>query len=512
MVQAYEKHRRPPSRALLLGLAISSVLLFFLYVSYLRGKPRNARWLRTQLVLVALLLLLAAGAKLLLMLSAWSGLWIPLVALVIPVSLHIDRRTAAATAIAGAAAISLLNPIDFPLLVVLAAQSIAASVAVRPHGPLRLAISGSLAAALAGFGTVAAVSLLQQQHVDLNILSGGHASGPIDALLRSDVAASFCAPLIAGLGALLLSPLMQHLLRQVRRGTLSSLADFEHPLLKRLASRATGTWAHSVNMANMAEMAANAIQANGLLARVGAYYHDVGKTEYPNYFIENQAGKNPHDELEPEVSADAIISHVPSGVKLARKHGLPEAVIEFIYTHHANERLEYFWHKQAKQSQKRAPIDDSEFRYQGPAPHSRETGILSLCDAVEAASRTLIGPDEEQISALVHRIVLKKVLSGVLDDSGLTIEDLRKITLSMTETLRSASHGRVKYPWQQAGGESAHPKSAPLIVVEERGEAEPELLDRSTRPIGSRQAQVVNPADSDDEWERTPTRRSKSTK
>jgi putative nucleotidyltransferase with HDIG domain len=246
----------------------------------------------------------------------------------------------------------------------------------------------------------------------------------------------------------LISPLARRAAGQVSAQELGRLANFEHPLLRRLSSRAPGTWAHSLNMANIAEMAANAIGADGQLVRVGAYYHDLGKSAEPNYFIENQTGKNPHDEMRPEASADAIFGHVDSGVQLARKHGVPEAVVEFIYTHHATDRLEYFWHKNVKAGNK-AGLGERDFCYRGMPPLSRETGILAICDAVEAASRTLEDPDVDGIRKLVRQIIFTKLEKGILDESGLSIADLRKIADSMVESVRSAMHGRVKYPWQE---------------------------------------------------------------
>lgn len=455
LLRAFEEARRPPTRPLMVGLGLAALLLFWLYTSYLRVLGGSARFLRTHIVLVALIVGLILSNKVILAFTAWSAIWVPLLAVVVPVALHLGRRVAAATSLASAVALCLLTPIDVPVLIVIICQGLAVAATVRPYGPIRLILAGTLASALAGVLAHTALALLLQHFMRIN----GAVSGPMDLgrWPQSDLAASFGGPLLGGIIALALSPVLQRMLRQVSRSRLAALTDFEHPLLRRLASRAPGTWAHSLSMANMAEMAANAIHANGLLVRVGAYYHDLGKTVQPEYFIENQGGgDNPHDKLDPEVSADAIVSHVSEGVKLARKHKLPAAVMEFIYTHHGSERLEFFWHKKMQaekdKAEKRvgdAAQDDSDFRYRGQRPQTRETAILALCDSVEAAARSMESPDANAIAQLVRQIVFTKLVAGVLDESGLTIAELRTVTDSMIETLRSSMHMRVKYPWQK---------------------------------------------------------------
>jgi putative nucleotidyltransferase with HDIG domain len=451
-INAYDETRRPPGRALMIGISLASLLLFSLFTTYLSVLGGSARFLRTHIVLVALVIVLLLINKLLLVFTSWSSLWVPLLAVVIPVALHLGRRVAAATSVACATALGLLTPIDLPVLIVLICQGLAVSATVRPYAKIQMTMGGTFAAAAAGLFAYTAMSLLLLQYVRIDGLASGQPT--ISAVLRSDLAASFGAPAAGGLIALAMAPVVQRMLRQVSRSRLAALADFEHPLLRRLSAQCPGTWAHSLSMANMAEMAANAIHANGLLVRVGAYYHDVGKSVQPEYFIENQSGKNPHDKLSPEVSADAIVSHVTEGVKLSRKHKLPEAIIEFIYTHHGTDRLEYFWHKQLKSSkgesgnEGRSP-DDRDFRYQGMRPPTKETAILALCDSVEAAARSIDSSDPKAIAQLVRQIVFGKLVNGVLDTSGLTISDLRTITESMIETLRSSMHTRVKYPWQE---------------------------------------------------------------
>jgi putative nucleotidyltransferase with HDIG domain len=212
--------------------------------------------------------------------------------------------------------------------------------------------------------------------------------------------------------------------------------------------------------------------------RVGAYYHDLGKSLQPKYFIENlEPGEtSPHDKLPPEVSTDAIFAHVTEGIANARKAGLHERIIDFMHMHHGNGVLEYFWAKCREQGNpKNLAVEN--FRYPGFPPQTRETAILAICDAVEAASRTLKNPDTKSIDALVQRIVYGKLHLGQLDESGLSMADLRRVADSLRETIKHANHGRIEYPWQKAQQDaSASPE--PLVQTAPRLDS----LDRPAKP------------------------------
>jgi hypothetical protein len=223
--------------------------------------------------------------------------------------------------------------------------------------------------------------------------------------------------------------------------------DLEHPLLKIIREKAPGTYQHTLAMANMAETVANEIGANGLLCRAGAYFHDIGKTKHPEYFIENQnGGENPHNALSPTESARMIKLHVTDGLLMAQEYNLPEYISQFIDKHHGTTILEYFYEKAA--SEEGANVDVEDFRYPGRKPDSKETAILMIIDAVEAASRTLSEPTQDDIERLVTRIVFSKLLFNQLNLSGVTLSELRKIIVTLINNLKSNSHTRVKYPWQ----------------------------------------------------------------
>ncbi|QJD94369.1 HDIG domain-containing protein [Mucilaginibacter robiniae] len=227
--------------------------------------------------------------------------------------------------------------------------------------------------------------------------------------------------------------------------TLIELTNTNAPLLRDLAFKAPGTFQHSLQVANLAENAIYSIGGNALLVRAGALYHDIGKMENPLYFIENQSsGFNPHDKLPYEESAQIIIRHVRQGVEMADKANLPEAVINFIRTHHGNTRVDYFYQSYLKNFPEKL-IDENIFRYPGPIPFSKETGVLMLADSVEAASRSLREPNAQSINDLVDRIVNYKLSQNQLKDSDITLKDLETIKDIFKRMLMSIYHVRIDY-------------------------------------------------------------------
>nr|WP_113653451.1 HDIG domain-containing metalloprotein [Pedobacter namyangjuensis] len=226
---------------------------------------------------------------------------------------------------------------------------------------------------------------------------------------------------------------------------LIELTNTNNKLLRELAFKAPGTFQHSLQVANLAEAAIFKIGGNALLVRAGALYHDVGKMENPQYFIENQnTALSPHDKLPYEQSAQIIIKHVHKGIEITRKHKLPESVIDFIRTHHGNTRVDYFYQSFLKNSPEKF-VDENIFRYPGPIPFSKETGVLMLADSVEAASRSLKNPDAQSISDLVERIIDYKLEQNQLDDCDLTLKDLETIKLIFKTMLMSIYHVRIDY-------------------------------------------------------------------
>jgi len=227
--------------------------------------------------------------------------------------------------------------------------------------------------------------------------------------------------------------------------TLIELTNTNAPLLREMAFSAPGTFQHSLQVANLAENAIYAIGGNALLVRAGALYHDIGKMENPLFFVENQnSGFNPHDKVTYEESAQIIIRHVYKGIEMAQKANIPEIVIDFIRTHHGNTRVDYFYQSFLKNFPEKI-INENTFRYPGPIPFSKETGVLMLADSVEAASRSLKEPDEKSISALVDRIVKYKLDQNQLKDCNITLKDIETIKAIFKRMLMSIYHVRIDY-------------------------------------------------------------------
>ena len=232
--------------------------------------------------------------------------------------------------------------------------------------------------------------------------------------------------------------------------TLIELLDFQHPLLKRLQNEANGTFNHSIVVGNLAEACANAIGANSLLCRVGAYYHDLGKMVRPEYYIENQyAGENKHDSLTSVMSAKIIKNHVTDGLELAKEYGLPTIVSDFIPMHHGTTRVEYFYRKALEEDKN---VEEVQFQYPGPKPNTKETGILMICEAVEAAVRSIKEPDIMKIETMIDKIITMRVNAGQLSECPLTMDELTRIkgkvdgSSGLLPVLRGIYHIRIEYP------------------------------------------------------------------
>ena len=232
--------------------------------------------------------------------------------------------------------------------------------------------------------------------------------------------------------------------------TLIELLDFQHPLLKRLQNEANGTFNHSIVVGNLAEACSDAIDANSLLCRVGAYYHDLGKMVRPEYYIENQyAGENRHDSLTSVMSAKIIKNHVTDGLELAKEYRLPTIVSDFIPMHHGTTRVEYFYRKALEEDKN---VEEVQFQYPGPKPNTKETGILMICEAVEAAVRSIKEPDIMKIEAMIDKIINMRVTAGQLSECPLTMDELTRIkgkvdgSSGLLPVLRGIYHIRIEYP------------------------------------------------------------------
>ena len=240
-------------------------------------------------------------------------------------------------------------------------------------------------------------------------------------------------------------PVFEYVFKVVTNISLLELSDFNHPLLRKLILEAPGTYQHSLVVANLGEAASESIGANSLLARVGAYYHDVGKMVKPDYFVENLVNyKDVHKNLKPSISKLIIFNHVKDGVELALKHHLNPKIIDFISQHHGK-TLVYYFYQRAKELEPEGKHEE-EYRYPGPKPQVKEIAIVALADTIEALSRTLEEPTPSRIEEMVREVVKKRFMEGELDESGLTLKELEKITQSFIRILNAIFHTRINYP------------------------------------------------------------------
>lgn len=324
-----------------------------------------------------------------------------------------------------------------------------------------VALSGLVAGALAVY-TVRDMKNRTQIFRSLLFIFTGYALTLLAlSLERFDTAADVASRLPYVLANAVISPVLtygllifiERVFRVTTDLTLIELAQFNHPLLRQLSERAPGTYHHSMTMASLAEAAAAAVGANEVLARVGAYFHDIGKIRKPTYFVENQkTSRNRHDRLAPRMSSLIIAAHVKDGVALAREHRLPEEVVDFIPMHHGTTRMEFFYAKALRLAEdspdetKLDEIRESDYRYPGPKPQTKETGILMLADAVEASARTLDDPSPQKLEALIDEIIRKRFAEGELDECPLTLTDLTKIKSAFLGVLVGIYHSRIRYP------------------------------------------------------------------
>ena len=436
-------------------LALAILCGFYIYhrrPSLLSDFRRYATLLASVVMTMALGTLLSNGA--------WRAEMIPLLLFGMTAAIAYEKELALllAAAIALALAFSLDQGLaQFVILI----SSVAAAILMlrRIRSRTKLIYVGAFAGLVVmlttfGVGTLMgqAFGATGQAQTWTNQLSADYRESFFFSLAMGAVWSGFCA-LLAGVFMAALLPFIERVFDVQTDISLLELSDVQHPLLQELVRRAPGTYNHSINVASIAETAADAIGANGLLVRVGAYFHDIGKMLKPSYFVENQGPEgNRHETLQPAMSTLVIIAHVKDGADLARQHHLPQSIIDFIEQHHGTTLVEYFYRREAqrlKDDPDAGELDETTFRYPGPKPQTKEAGVLMLADVVESASRALVDPTPSRIESLVHDLAMKRLLDGQFDECGLTLSELRTIEDSLVKSLTAVYHGRVKYPEHQ---------------------------------------------------------------
>lgn len=283
----------------------------------------------------------------------------------------------------------------------------------------------------------------------LATLAAGLLEGPWTTLALAQTATDALLAAGGGLGVAMVAlgglPLIERAFDITTSMTLIELRDPKQPLLRELAQRAPGTYTHSMTVATLVEAAADAIGADGLHAYIGALYHDVGKMNKPEYFVENQSGGvNRHNKLKPAMSLLVIVGHVKDGMELAREYSLPRSIRHYIESHHGTTLVEYFYHRAQQEGEE--GVAEFKYRYPGPKPQTKEAAILMICDAVESAARALSEPTPSRIEGLVHELAMKRLMDGQFDECDLTLGELHQIELSVVKSLNSIYHARIAYP------------------------------------------------------------------
>ncbi len=286
--------------------------------------------------------------------------------------------------------------------------------------------------------------------------------------LLSAVPAGFLAGIFSAMGAMILIPFLESVFNYTTDVKLLELSNLNHPLLKEMIVKAPGTYHHSMLVGSMVEAAAEEIGANPLLAKVMSYYHDIGKMEHSNYFIENQKpGQNPHDHISPYMSKTLLVAHVKDGVELGMSHKLGKPIIDGIVQHHGTTLISYFYNKAIDlKTEGDCEVAEDEFRYPGPKPQFREAALCMLADSIEAASRSLDEPTPVRLQNIVRNIVQRKFMEGQLDDCSLTLKDLSKVEQAFTRILLGIYHQRIDYPRAAGGGASESP--VPLFQFQQK--------------------------------------------
>ena len=482
LVSAYEAKRREHSRLHLVGIFAFYLALGIILTAFMRHPSvKRARLLRGQVGAFLLLVVGMIAAKALLLFTALPAVAAPVLFVPLLAGYFYKRRTAVVIVLANAMTTSSLDNFNVELFMVFCGAGLAGMVAAHWHVHRnRTLIKAGIFSGWFGLLFLAITTLVFSGTFGIYDDPAEHLDPRYSlwiAIVLNGAASAFLAVLTA--------PFFGRIVGEVSRNRLLDLQDLNQRLLKRIQEKAPGTWEHSRAMANLAEAAVNAIGGNATLVRVGAYYHDVGKSNAAEYFIENQGGKaNPHNDLDPEESTAVIFRHVIDGSKMLRQEGIPEDVVEFCYSHHGTSVLEYFWHKTMAAGNPHE-LTERDFSYPGHKPTTRETGILMLVDAIEAGARTVDVPDKDAFRDLVRTIVFSKLSQGQLDNSGLSLGDLRVVVNTLVDTLVNMYHARIKYPWQTGDtGSRKSSSSEPPPPVEQGGEDDDEPEAPAARPVG----------------------------
>ena len=411
----------------ILSLVCLGIFVVYYYLRYFEPKFLNLR----HLMIVAVLSLFIAGLATLLP-ATWSVFALPFPFFAIILSVFFNPRT------------SFFITVTLITIITLSLQFSALSMSIFVFAAIVSTIGMPTIKYSFRFDLVR-VGLYTSLAMALMILCVYYDLGK--EWLLQNISIAILNGFFAGLVVPGLIPIFENIFKVITMFGLSELGDYNQPLLKKLHEVAPGTFEHSLRVSNLAESAAEAIGANPILARVGALYHDIGKIKRPLFFVENQTYsgiENPHDKRTPRESKMYITSHTKDGLAFAKEYHLPDVIQDFIIQHHGDSLVSYFYNK-AVSEEGVENVHEEQFRYTGPRPNTKETAILMIADAVESASRTLKDQSQEEIEALINKLIQDRLNDNQLSDSPLTLKDIKVVAATLSRVLRSVFHKRIKY-------------------------------------------------------------------
>ncbi len=432
-------------------LLTSSIALSFTLIFLFVARRPLFHDLKRMFMIFIILMLVIGAAFFLRTIDVADGahLLIPIAVSAMLFTIFFDSRTAFVTTVSISVISAAIYGNDFGLIVILMFVGTISTFAVRQIQARSWTLKAILYTSVAYIIAITATELLK--HTDFSELWGMWFLGILNGIFSPFLTYGFMV-------------IFEYIFQLTTNSTLLELSDLNKPLLRELAIRAPGTYHHSIMVGNLSEAAAETVGGNALLTRVAAYYHDIGKMEKPEYFVENQkGGKNPHEKLTPSMSCLVLVNHVKRGLEIAEEYNLPKELRDFIPQHHGTNIIKFFYQK-ARESAEDSEINESDFRYHGPKPQTKEAGILMLADAVEAGSRTLKEPSVSRIRSMVSSFISERLADSELDECPITISELKQVRESFVNTLTGMFHGRIDYPKAETQP-TRQKKSKPAIEI-----------------------------------------------
>jgi len=452
----------------IITIVFIETMLFLLYMKFFEKKYLETHYM----MIVASLSIIISGIAVLLP-TGFSPYVLPIPAYIMIISIFTNARIALAASILLLLLLALGFQYDIQFLVTFILLSCVSALAIsqiRFSKRFDLLKTG-FNISVAGLVFVLSIYLLEKCLVDTS-----------DLMLFKNSIFILLNGMLSSIIVLGTLPLFESLFKTISPYGLAELADHNQPLLRRLQFEAPGTYHHSLMVSNLAEAAAEAIGADPILARVGAFYHDIGKLKRPLFFSENQSYfgiENPHTKLNPRLSKMVITAHPKDGVEIAKEYGMPAIISSFILQHHGEGLASYFYN-QAIQEEGIENVKEEQFRYTGPKPNMKETAILMIADAVESAVRSMKNPTPEEIEAIIDKIIVERLNDTQLSDSPLTLKDLKTIANTFSRILRGMQHNRIKYQENLAEEFSKAKINMPAKILDEDLENKIKQLENSS--------------------------------